>query len=87
MSYDSINPDHYKQGDKEVWQMMIDCFGEEAYINFCRLNAFKYRMRAGKKPNELSDDDIQKALWYEKQIVALVAKEVRYDEGNWDDAH
>ena len=71
MNYDNINPDHYKQGDKQVWQMMIDCFGEEAYISFCRLNAFKYRMRAGKKPNELPDDDIHKALWYEKQIKEL----------------
>lgn len=71
MSYDNINPDHYKQGDKEVWQMMIDCFGEEAYISFCRLNAFKYRMRAGNKPGEDVFDDLQKAFWYEKKIEEL----------------
>lgn len=71
MSYDNINPDHYKQGDKEVWQMMIDCFGEEAYISFCRLNAFKYRMRAGRKPDSRMADDFHKALWYEKQIQEL----------------
>jgi hypothetical protein len=71
MSYDNINPDHYKHGDKEVWQMMIDCFGLEAYISFCRLNAFKYRMRAGLKPNQPADQDIMKARWYEEQIVQL----------------
>ena len=71
MSYHNINPDHYKQGDKEVWQMMIACFGEEAYINFCRLNAFKYRMRAGRKPDSNAHDDFHKALWYEKQIKEL----------------
>jgi len=71
MSYDNINPDHYKQGDREVWRMMIDCFGVEAYISFCLLNAFKYRMRAGKKPSASAHDDFQKALWYEKQMEEL----------------
>tara|TARA_R100000654_G_scaffold65694_2_gene93623 strand:+ start:344 stop:703 length:360 start_codon:yes stop_codon:yes gene_type:complete len=68
MSYDYINPNHYKSGGKEVWEMMIDCYGLEAYINFCQLNAFKYRMRAGKKPNSTAQDDIKKAQWYEEKI-------------------
>ncbi len=49
MKYDNVNPSHYKDGDKEVWEMMIDVFGLEAYLSFCKVNAFKYRMRAGKK--------------------------------------
>ena len=55
--YDNVNPAHYKSGDKEVWEMMIDVFGKEKYLAFCELNAFKYRMRAGKK-----------AVWYESQM-------------------
>jgi len=78
MSYDNINPDHYKQGDKEVWQMMIACFGEEAYINFCRLNAFKYRMRAGKKPTSDASEDIKKAEWYEKKMDELTRLEKKH---------
>lgn len=61
------SPNHYKNGDKEVWEMMIDLFGIEAFLNFCRLNSFKYRMRAGQKPNEPIERDIEKALWYEEK--------------------
>lgn len=71
MSYDNINPDHYKQGDKQVWEMMIDCYGLDAYISFARLNAFKYRMRAGFKPTSSVEEDIKKAQWYEKKIKDL----------------
>ena len=77
MKYDNVNPSHYKDGDKEVWQMMIDVFGLEAYLNFCMVNAFKYRMRAGKKEGADYSDDIKKALWYEKQ-----AKELKNNESN-----
>lgn len=74
MKYDNVNPSHYKDGDKEVWQMMVDVFGVEAYMNFCKLNAFKYRMRAGKKEGSYMGDDIKKAMWYERQILELKNK-------------
>ena len=69
--YNNVNPDHYKQGDRQVWQMMIDCFGLDAYIAFSRLNAFKYRMRAGSKPTSSIEEDIKKAQWYEEKIKEL----------------
>ena len=69
--YDYINPNHYQTEDKEVWEMMIDVYGKEAFINFCKLNAFKYRMRLGKKPNEPIEQDLEKALWYENKITEL----------------
>ena len=47
-----INPQHYQRSSKEVWQMMIDVWGKDKYIAFCEMNAFKYRMRAGLKPNQ-----------------------------------
>ena len=72
MKYDNINPSHYKDGDKEVWQMMIDVYGLEAYLNFCMLNAFKYRMRAGKKEGADYTDDIKKAIWF---LHAILIKE------------
>lgn len=71
MQYDNINPAHYKDGDKEVWEMMIDIYGLDAYLNFCLLNAFKYRMRAGKKHGAEYSDDIKKAIWYETQAKKL----------------
>lgn len=70
-NYDNINPQHYKSDDKEVWEMMRDLYGLQAFLNFCKLNAFKYRMRAGKKPSSSFYDDINKALWYENKIKEL----------------
>ena len=71
--YDYINPNHYKDTgtDKETFEIMIDIFGKEAFINFCRLNAFKYRMRIGKKPGENTEREINKILWYERKIEDL----------------
>lgn len=65
---DPINPTHYKDGDTEVWQQMIALFGVDQYKAFCRLNAFKYRMRAGKKEGNSAEQDINKALWYEQKL-------------------
>lgn len=71
-NYDYVNPDHYKKGDKEVWQMMVDIWGREAFVKHCEMCAFKYRMRIGEKPNQPVDRDLEKARWYEAK-----AKEVR----------
>jgi len=71
-----VTPNHYKQGPKEVWQMMIDIWGEEAFINFCELNAFKYRMRAGKKEGNTIEEELGKAEWYERK-----AEELKQDRG------
>jgi hypothetical protein len=54
--------------------MMIDVYGKEAFINFCEINAFKYRMRAGLKETESIVEDIEKAKWYENK-----ANELRHD--------
>ena len=67
----SVN--HYQTPSKEVWQMMLDVFGKEKFIAFCEVNAFKYRMRAGKKDGNTAEQDIEKALWYENKIKELNA--------------
>lgn len=69
--YDNINPDHYKQGSKEVFEMMIDIWGKEAYIKHCEMCAFKYRMRLGSKPNQSVEQDLKKANWYESKSKEL----------------
>lgn len=68
---DMVNhPPHYNQpGQPEVWEQMVALFGKEAYINFARLSAFKYRMRAGYKQD--AAEDIRKAMWYEAKIQEL----------------
>lgn len=63
--YEEVNhPQHYNNYDVEVIDMMERVFGKEATITFCKLNAFKYRMRAGTKPNQSADKDLKKEQWY-----------------------
>ena len=70
---DYVNPDHYKtESGKQVWELMIERFGVDAFLNFCDLNVFKYKHRAGKKQTEDADYDESKAFWY-----ASKAREIR----------
>ena len=68
-----INPDYYKKGDKQVFEMMLDIWGVEKYIAFCEMNAFKYRMRLGDKPDQPVERDLAKAKWYEAMAKDLRA--------------
>ena len=69
--YDFINPNHYKQGSKEVIEMMQDIWGVEKLIAYCEMNAFKYRMRLGLKPEQSVERDLEKAVWYETKAKEL----------------
>ena len=71
MEKDKVNsPEHYKTCiGIEVWEMMLKAYGKEAFINFCLINAFKYRMRAGKKGD--IETDIKKAQWYENKVKEI----------------
>ena len=63
------HPQHYTTYDVETLDMMIRIWGTQETISFCKLNAFKYRMRAGHKDN--AQQDINKALWYENKMNEL----------------
>ena len=63
-NYDFINPDHYKKYSVEVIDMMIAIYGKEKTAAYCELNAFKYRMRMGEKPEQPIDRDLEKEKWY-----------------------
>ena len=68
---DHINPQHYQNGPMEVWEMMVKIWGEEKYIGFCQMNAFKYRMRAGNKEGQPAERDLTKAKWYEDKVKEI----------------
>lgn len=64
-TYEEVNhPKHYNNYDVEVIDMMERVFGKEETATFCKLNAFKYRMRAGTKPGQPSGKDLDKERWY-----------------------
>ena len=70
MNMEQVNhPQHYTTYDVETLDMMIRIWGIQETISFCKLNAFKYRMRAGHKDN--AQQDIDKALWYENKMKEL----------------
>ena len=56
------HPKHYgREGAMECIDEMVLVFGVEATMNFCLLNAWKYRYRAGAKGGE---EDMKKSDWY-----------------------
>lgn len=69
---DQVNPKHYKENlfGEELQHVMVKMFGKKEYKTFCKLNAFKYRMRAGKKSDKI-EQDIEKAMWYEEKLKSL----------------
>ena len=70
-NYDFVNPEHYKQGSMEVIDMMKLLWGTEALILHCEMTAFKYRMRAGRKPDQPIERDLEKARWYDEKAKKL----------------
>jgi len=68
-----INPTHYRDNGYgiEVIDMMRKVFGDDAVATFCTINAFKYRMRAGKKEGNPAEQDLAKEQWYLGQAKEL----------------
>lgn len=69
---DPINPTHYN--GTQTLDRMVAVFGVDAVISFCEINAFEYRMMAGKKDGNPIKQDIEKALWYEGKANELKRK-------------
>lgn len=60
---DMVNsPPHYRKGEMECIDAMIQVFGVEAVRTYARINAFKYMWRAPYKGR--TAEDYSKALWY-----------------------
>lgn len=73
--YQYVNhPSHYNNYSIEVIDMMVKIYGFEATINFCEMNAFKYRMRMGTKPGEDISRDLKKEAWYLNKASELKTK-------------
>ena len=65
---DAINPDHYRNtGGPEAIELT-------EHLNFCRGNAVKYLVRAGKKDPSKEVEDLMKAQWYIAREISRVMK-------------
>lgn len=79
---DQIKPSHYRDGVfPEVIEMMKDLFTKEEVLAFCKLNSFKYRMRAGLKSDNI-EVDIKKAIFYENYYKTLIGHNVPASDEN-----
>lgn len=63
------HPSHYNDYDVECIEMMRRIWGDEQVAIFCKLNAFKYRMRLGHK--DAIDQDLAKEQWYINKLNEL----------------
>lgn len=68
------HPQHYNQGSIECIDAMLQCFGANAVIDFCRINAFKYLWRSDYKDN--CCEDMQKAVWYLSKAIEILDNEI-----------
>ena len=60
---DMVNsPPHYADSEIECIDAMVAAFGRDAVNTYCRLAAFKYNWRAGKKFD--AEEDLNKCIWY-----------------------
>jgi hypothetical protein len=68
--YDYINPNHYKT-EKGIESIdVIEAFE----LDFCLGNAVKYILRAGKKPDQPIERDLEKAIWYLNRRIQQAKK-------------
>lgn len=64
---DQVNPDHYKSSEIECIDAMVAAYGEDEVRIYCKITAFKYGWRRGKKgPEEI---DVRKQIWYQKRSI------------------
>lgn len=74
MTYDSINPNHYRGGRLFEPIEVIEDWGLDYHLG----NALKYISRNGRKPNENPIEGLNKAIWY------LQRKIEQYEQGLLD---
>jgi len=73
-NYDSKgNATHYSDQRINVIRILEVVWGTKATMMFCEMNAFKYRMRVGKKDDV--SQELTKTEWYEKMAQYLRNKE------------
>lgn len=79
--------EHYKTREFECIDEMLLAFGEEAVINFCILNAWKYRYRAGSKGNAEEDlkkaDEYMRFVYWLKGMPDLLKLKINGEEISW----
>jgi len=79
MKEDLVNyPKHYNHYPIEVNDMMVSIWGVEKTIDYCVMNAFKYRMRLFQKgDDEKAKEDFEKEQWYLNKAKELKNENIK----------
>ena len=85
MSKEQVNhPEHYGGKDNPYEAIkIIDAMGWG--MDFCLGNALKYIVRAGKKDDNSTKQDLNKAIWYLEHAVELIETDVKNMENGISD--
>ena len=79
-SKDNINPNHYKsETSLECIEAMQIAFGNDAVIDFCLCNAWKYIWRW---ENKNGIEDLKKAEWYIEKGRELLGNHLEFESTN-----
>lgn len=77
---DNINPDHYKTGGLEVYDILKAKLTPAELLGFCKGNVLKYTFRSNLKGGL---EDLKKAVWYANEGVkayeALGEEKIKLD--------
>lgn len=74
-NYEMVNhPSHYNEYDVEVIDMIERIWGTDDAAKWCKITAYKYRMRLGKKPETPIEQDLAKEEWYLNKAEELKNK-------------
>ena len=65
----AVRPAHYNSGDISCIDAMIAAFGVEEVRIWCKITAFKYMWRMGKKDAE--EQEVGKTKWYLDAFITL----------------
>ncbi len=77
-----VNPAHYGVGKGiECIDVMLQQFGADEVKAFCKLNAFKYLFRLGRKGDPRVD--ARKAQWYLARMIDMMDKEKGAGDGDY----
>jgi len=72
------SPSHYKCHKHECIDEMVEVFGIDAVMTFCKLNVWKYRYRSGAKNGK---EDLDKADEYMDILIRLRNRNGETDAG------
>ena len=69
---DAINPDHYKSGDIECIDAIMESMSNIAQKGYLKGNCMKYLWRYETKHLDNPQQDLEKAQWYLNKLLEVV---------------